>query len=410
MTRFTFLTRIFLFLSVLLFNFNLYSLWHAQYSGVSSNLNAVHFINSNTGFVCGNDGVILKTVDKGASWVRMNSGTSNTLYSIKFISLFAGFACGDNIILKTADGGATWQSYTSGITTSLRTIFPVNENIIYTAGTGGVIYRSVNGGNSWSINHTTANSTLTSVYFLNSNTGYVTGYAGKFMKTIDGGVTWTSKSADASKNFYAVQFLNAGKGFIIGGWHASTILRSNDGGENWDNLLSGGTGVRLFSGSFLDEEKGYACGRYGTVMKTDNSGETWNVEATNVTSHLNGIQYVNEQTAYSVGDNGVIISTVSVIGINQISSNVPEKFLLEQNYPNPFNPVTKIRFAVPKSSYVNISVYNMLGEKVNELVAQDLSPGSYETDMDASALSSGTYFYAITAGDFRETKKMILVK
>jgi hypothetical protein len=98
------------------------------------------------------------------------------------------------------------------------------------------------------------------------------------------------------------------------------------------------------------------------------------------------------------------------IGINQISSEIPERFLLEQNYPNPFNPTTNIEFALPKSSTVKIAVYDMLGREVEILVNKELKAGTYKTELNASNYTSGVYFYKLAADNFTQTKKMILVK
>jgi Secretion system C-terminal sorting domain len=94
----------------------------------------------------------------------------------------------------------------------------------------------------------------------------------------------------------------------------------------------------------------------------------------------------------------------------EVSIKVPEKFALEQNYPNPFNPGTKINFVIPKSSFVNLKVYDVLGNEVATLVEEEKQAGSYEVNFDASQLSSGVYFCKLTAGDFIETKKMLLMK
>ncbi len=85
-------------------------------------------------------------------------------------------------------------------------------------------------------------------------------------------------------------------------------------------------------------------------------------------------------------------------------------YLLSQNYPNPFNPKTKIRFDVPTTSFTKLIVYDLLGREVATLVNEELKPGSYEADWDASNFSSGVYFYKIISGDFVETKKMVLMK
>ena len=89
---------------------------------------------------------------------------------------------------------------------------------------------------------------------------------------------------------------------------------------------------------------------------------------------------------------------------------VPEKFSLSQNYPNPFNPATTIKFSIPKGNFVEIKLYNILGKEIQNLLSEPLEAGKYSVDFNARALPSGIYFYKITAGDFTDTKKMILTK
>ena len=94
---------------------------------------------------------------------------------------------------------------------------------------------------------------------------------------------------------------------------------------------------------------------------------------------------------------------------------IPLSYSLGQNYPNPFNPTTNIRFDVPKRSNVNISVFNVLGQKVRTLVDQDFAPGTYEVDWDGHSdagtqVASGIYFYRFTAEDVVKTRKMLMLK
>ncbi len=98
------------------------------------------------------------------------------------------------------------------------------------------------------------------------------------------------------------------------------------------------------------------------------------------------------------------------IGINQISTEVPPGYSLSQNYPNPFNPSTRFKLDIPESAKITIIVYDISGKKVDELVNQNMSAGSYEVDWNASRFSSGTYFCRLQAGSFVETRKLILVK
>jgi len=94
----------------------------------------------------------------------------------------------------------------------------------------------------------------------------------------------------------------------------------------------------------------------------------------------------------------------------KLENNLPTEFRLLQNYPNPFNPTTVIEFSIPNTSQVSLEVFNIKGEKVNQLLNEELNAGKYQFKFDASQLSSGLYFYKIVSGKYSATKKMLLVK
>jgi len=90
--------------------------------------------------------------------------------------------------------------------------------------------------------------------------------------------------------------------------------------------------------------------------------------------------------------------------------NSIDNFSLDQNYPNPFNPTTNIRFSLPSNGFVTLKIYNTIGEEVIELVRRNIDAGNHNVVLDASNLPTGAYFYRISAGDYSETKKMLLIK
>ena len=95
----------------------------------------------------------------------------------------------------------------------------------------------------------------------------------------------------------------------------------------------------------------------------------------------------------------------------EVNTKVPPlNYTLKQNYPNPFNPVTNIEFSIPKSEFVTLKIYNILGEEVTTLVSEKLAAGQYKYDWDASNLASGVYLYRISAGSFIQIHKLILMK
>ena len=129
--------------------------------------------------------------------------------------------------------------------------------------------------------------------------------------------------------------------------------------------------------------------------------------------HLNDIVFVNDITGYAAGNSGIILKTTdggNPVGIRPVSNEIPNQFSLSQNYPNPFNPTTSFQFAVSCLSFVKIVVYDVMGRGVQSLVNEQLQPGTYEADFDGSNFASGVYYYKLTAGDFMETRKMVLIK
>lgn len=93
-----------------------------------------------------------------------------------------------------------------------------------------------------------------------------------------------------------------------------------------------------------------------------------------------------------------------------LNLSIPDRYELLQNYPNPFNPSTKIKYAIPEAGFVNLTVYNIIGQVVKEIVNEYIRAGYYEVTFNANNLSSGFYIYRITSGKFNTTKKMLLLK
>ncbi len=123
----------------------------------------------------------------------------------------------------------------------------------------------------------------------------------------------------------------------------------------------------------------------------------------------------NIQRLAHISANQTISIDECTIGIQPISSEIPNQFSLSQNYPNPFNPSTKIKFDIPAGGAqyivpVQLSIYDALGREVTTLVNERLNPGTYKVQWDASRYPSGVYFYKLIIQDFSETKKMVLVK
>ncbi len=156
------------------------------------------------------------------------------------------------------------------------------------------------------------------------------------------------------------------------GFHTTTSVTVPAGAQTWDTLM----------------DAGHTTFRYRMA-----AAGLYNYQCTN---------------HFLMGMTGTI--TANPIGIIKLSNEVPETFTIGQNYPNPFNPRTAISFQLPVNSFVTLKVYDILGREVSVLVNEQLKPGTYEVEWDATDFSSGDYFYRITAGSFTQTNKMILMK
>jgi hypothetical protein len=99
-----------------------------------------------------------------------------------------------------------------------------------------------------------------------------------------------------------------------------------------------------------------------------------------------------------------------VVAVPPSTPETPEAFVLEQNYPNPFNPATAICFQLPVASGVRLVVYDLLGREVSILANERKPPGVHSVQFDATGLASGVYVYRLTAGDFVQARRMILVR
>ena len=161
------------------------------------------------------------------------------------------------------------------------------------------------------------------------------------------------------------------------------------------------------------------------IYRTTLSGDTMTVAGTGAVGQLNGpalsstfsrpngiVKSVTGDTLFISDYNTRSLRVLSGITLGVINLNTfqPERFSLSQNYPNPFNPVTNIEFAIPKSSLVKLTIYNVQGRVVETIVNSELSAGNYKADWNAANYSSGVYYYKLEAEGNVAAKKMLLIK
>ena len=362
-----------------------------------SSFNDIFFLNNELGWAVGENNIIIHTNNGGNTWEYQNSGLGNNdsdLLKVFFTDSLSGYIIGwYNHVLKTVDGGETWFNSVSNLPTSF---------------------------NGYDI------------FFINKNCGWIVGQngydnAGEIYKTENGGQSWQIKRSKNDFRYTSVQFNDSLVGWVAGDYFNSELIYTENGGQSWQIIFTDSLPISdLF---FLDNNYGWIIisNVYWTqnqyisdfhptyLFYTSNGGQNWEEYFTIPSPSINAITFTDMNTGWVVGSNGAILKTNSG-GITAIEDKPeqitisPENFQLSQNYPNPFNPTTTIEFSIPKTEFVKLKIYNLLGQEVAALVSDKLPPGNYKYTWDASAFASGIYYYKIEAEKYTKTRKLILLK
>ena len=238
---------------------------------------------------------------------------------------------------------------------------------------------------------------------------------GKIIRTTDGGMTWTVSSGWSAYLLFSVDFVNENTGYCVGMFGA--IIKTTNGGNTWVTQPDPPPHDWLYGVHFLNEETGWVVGFNGKVIFTTDGGSNWSQQTSGTTAQLNSVYFFNQTLGWAAGEDpltygGIIInySTLVTSVQNDKEYTVPTEFSLSQNYPNPFNPSTTIQYSIPESGNVRLKIFNTLGEEVAELVNEYQQANTYMVNFNGENLSSGIYFYQIRAGEYTETKKMVIIK
>ena len=435
-------------LLILILSITISAQWYQQNSGTDSNLQSVFFINENTGWACGSNGVIIKTTNGGEDWFEQVSNTTADLRGIQFVDANNGWAFGSKQILSSTNGGSSWTAQNFLSSSYLSALQFINVNLgwvishnVFSADTS-YIYKTTDAGISWTLQTQTHNEYYEAIYFLDENYGWASSIM-SIIRTTDGGMNWTEHTANIAGSPMCIRFVDHQTGWISSNTLGSyDISKSTDGGMTWFNQKFA-SGQYIHSISCPNDSTVYAAGYRlflppnpyeEFILKTTDGGTTW-FEQYSGDGRLNSIFFLNDSTGWAVGDSGKILFTENG-GVTLVEDDVisPFNFYLSQNYPNPFNPSTNIGFRISEFGFVTLKVYDLLGREVATLVNEEKPAGVYEVEFNAAShsgnvrnlpagrqgLPSGIYFYQLLvsalqnkdgkAGQYSEMKKMILLK
>lgn len=435
---------------------------------LSSKLKSIYPNDQNL-FIVGTEGNILRSNDFGENWNRLNS-TINFYYAslrgVTFANRNIGYIYGDQyleypnhkpILLSTVDGGKTWNNLLSPDSNYV-SILKVYNNILW-ASSNTKLFRSDNNGTSWIeiIDVSINNDEQIRDIFLFNNQHIVLLAGRRVYQSTDGGSNWSNTTefgvaflkqfiritenkwiilghsgftepnyitensgliwTEFSHKFTTMQFLNENIGYAID----SSLYKTTNGGITWELINQSLKDIAYWTSRlyFYNESVGWL-NSSDFLYHTKDGGSTW-VKEYGIKSILNwngpALSIISETEAWAVGSNGHIFKltpgSFSNVEVNNLK--IPRNINLFQNYPNPFNPSTIISYLIPSvgTSHdlsVQLKVFDVLGKEVATLVNEEKPAGTYEVKFNANRLTSGVYFYTLTAGNFIQTKKMILLR
>ncbi|MDQ3019452.1 MAG: YCF48-related protein [Bacteroidota bacterium] len=293
-----FLMVIFLFLQSS-FELPAQYIWNPQQSNTSSNLNCVNFIDDSKGLICGDNGIILKTTNKGENWFQLNSNTNQKLNFIHRRSGLIWIVGDSGVMLKSSNEGISWIQVPSGTTQNINSMDLTNLNLGHCPCDNGIILRTTNSGINWLETQSVVNTNLNSIArkVICGDNGIILSLSNNNWLISNSGVTndLLSVSAVADGYLYVISgkdgiLLNSSTGF----WNIQ-----NSGTTNDLNTIN-----RASYYQFI-----FSVGNSGTYIKSADAGQSWSSVNLPTTQNINGGVFIDQFTGWIVGNNGTILST-----------------------------------------------------------------------------------------------------
>jgi photosystem II stability/assembly factor-like uncharacterized protein len=263
---------------------------------------------------------------QSGAWAKQPAGTMAWLHSVFFIDQNHGWAAGSKgTLLHTADGGNTWQHQPASTDDVVRDIFFIDEQNgwlvvevnAYQLKTNddprAYLMKTTDGGKNWTrveIKGFDVDAILVRAVFSRRGRGWTFGEAGSIYTTRDAGETWTRLRSPTRRLLLGGAFVDDDRGWVVGA--GATIIQTSDGGDTWyqSTLPNVEKSVRFTATSFFDNRVGWAVGSSGSVYRTTNGGRTWQQQQSGVDVDLFDVKFIDAQEGWAVGAEGTIIHTV----------------------------------------------------------------------------------------------------
>jgi photosystem II stability/assembly factor-like uncharacterized protein len=386
------LTIIFVLLSYNLFSQSNWTLINANTTKKLTDINLV----SNYGYVVGDSGTILKTINYGSTWTNISIPITDNIKSVSFVNDSVGYFSTPQSIFKTNNFGTTWSSiYTS--TNTINVIYFLNNTVGF-IGTENKILKTIDGGITWA-NQQNTTSEITAISFPTQSVGFFTGgndASTQLYKTTNQGNSFINYPVSFQTIKEDIFFINNNEGFITG-WYSPSVLKTIDGGLTWNIIDTQNAGS--FSISSLTSKIAYKVDNQGgnsIISSTINGGVTWTDELVLPTGKTYGLKKIRSIGNYiiAIGYNGMIYKKQSSLSIEGV-----EQILGITIYPNPSHNEINVDIQIPHTN-VEIEVLDMNGKSI-------IKQNKNWDKINFSHLANGIYLLTINIDNKLLTRKIV---
>ncbi len=385
--------------------------------------------------------IVLKTTNGGVHWSeQQNSAAARKFFDITCWDNQKAWTCGIlGEITHTSNGGQTWIHQIQGLAKYATRIEFIDDTLGWAVCGDGVVGKTTDGGTYWEQIFTPyAQAEFYGVSFINANEGWVvSGWPdslaprqGLIIHSTDGGFNWDSLYiSPAYEDFFDIHFFNHTDGIVVGGNeqdYSPLIWKTTDGGNNWNAVSAPVNAFYLRALDFVDTLKGWAVGRFGTIIKTTDGGENWTRMDNPATQTLFDIDFSDELHGIACGYGMILYTTDGgenwhigqVPGVKENSSSPLSDHIILNAYPNPFRNATNIKSEIrnPKSE-ISLKVYDATGRLVKSFsdIQCSMSNSVYAvswsgTDDLGRKVPAGVYFVELSSAGETVKNKVIKIE
>jgi hypothetical protein len=364
-------------------------------------------------YACTQQYGIVASTDESLTWTALNNGLLfETVISLSRNRsfLFAGTYQG---LFRSGSGGLQWTFASSGLGAGRIGSILAEDTLVLASTSGSGVFASRDNGTNWD----SSSGGLRSLYvnaLVRVRELVFAGTRDGVYRSDNNGLTWLRTSQGMTDS--VVLKLTARDTVLFSGTERGGIFRSTDLGATWEQKNVGidnpPGGIQIF-GLGTDGKNVFASALAPVYLSRDD-GDSWGNRSEGLPSvswaNFTSLVVQGQWLYIATGDGVYRRPHEEITGVNSGGEEIPTTARLYQNYPNPFNPSTTIKYELPKTSNVRLSVCDLLGREVTELLNERREAGAHEVKFDASALSSGMYFYRLQAGEFVQTRKLLLVR